>query len=133
MIETLEFTITNIRDILMKNKINFYILSIISCLFLSNSTFANEPEKLSIAVMDNARIFAQFDDDIPAVINYFTSSEEEEIITFYKSIYGEPNSYERLKGILTLRFSSDLYNTRVVISQQNKARQVDILITNIEK
>ena len=68
---------------------------------------------------------------MPAVVNYFTKKTEEEIIAFYQKEYGEPLQQERKRGRLTLNFSQETNNIRVVISQQNSVRQVDVIIENI--
>lgn len=85
-------------------------------------------KKIEIPVIDDARIFARFDDKAPAVINYFTSATEETVIDFYQKSYGEPIAQERKRGRLTINFSKELQEIRVVISQQNNVRQVDVIV-----
>ena len=85
-------------------------------------------KSFNIPVIDNAKVFADFSDELPAVINYFTSSDEASIIAFYQNSYGEALTQERKRGRLTLTFADDNKAIRVVISQQNKKRQVDILV-----
>ncbi|MFT6690115.1 MAG: hypothetical protein ACJAXH_000625, partial [Colwellia sp.] len=46
----------------------------------------------------------------------------------YNKNYGEPIQHERKRGRLTLHYQKDLQQIRVVISQQNKLRQVDIIV-----
>ena len=84
--------------------------------------------KVDIPVVDDAKVFAQFDDEMPAVINYFSRLSEEDIIRFYSDKIGQAESQERKRGRLTLIFSNVEQQTRVVISQQNNQRQVDILV-----
>jgi hypothetical protein len=81
-----------------------------------------------LQTMDDALVFADFSDELPAVINYFTAHSEQEILDFYQGLYGEPNSSEIKRGRLTLHFSFQQHAYRVVISQQNKKRQVDVLV-----
>jgi hypothetical protein len=83
---------------------------------------------IDIPVMEGARIFAQFDEKTPAVINYFTAETEEAVIAFYNKSYGEPIQRERKRGRLTLSYQQELQTIRVVISQQNKLRQVDVIV-----
>jgi len=90
---------------------------------------ADTSEKISIAVMENAKVFAQFDQEIPAVISYFTIHSEIEIISFYSNIYGKPLSNEYKRERLELTFVDSLHHIRMIISQQDNVRQVDILIT----
>lgn len=85
-------------------------------------------EKVHIPVIEGARIFAKFDETTPAVINYFTADSENSVIDFYNKSYGEPNDRERKRGRLTLNYQQDTQQIRVVISQQNKMRQVDVIV-----
>jgi Skp family chaperone for outer membrane proteins len=93
-----------------------------------SSLLAQQNEKPVIAVIDNARIFAEFTDKYPAVINYFSKASELDIITFYQNTYGESLKQERKRGRLTLLFANDDNTIRVVISKQNKMQQVDVLV-----
>ena len=83
---------------------------------------------IDIPVLEDAQIFAEFSDALPAVINYFTQSSEAKIIDFYQQAFGEAYSQERKRGRLTLQYQKGKEAMRVVISQQNKKRQVDVII-----
>lgn len=105
--------------------------------FYEESDSASEPELISavinngiidIPVLENAQVFAEFNDSLPAVINYFTSSAESQVIDFYKQAFGEAYSQERQYGRLTLKYSQAQEVMRVVISQQDNKRQVDVII-----
>jgi len=101
---------------------------------LSALTFAgDEVTPVSIPMIDNAQVFADFSDDIPAVLNYFTSSTEEQIIDFYKQNFGESISQERKRDRLTLTYQKEEQTIRVVISQQNNKRQVDIIVEETQR
>jgi len=89
---------------------------------------SNIIESVDIPVIEGARIFAQFNEKAPAVINYFTAETEETVIAFYNKSYGEPIQRERKRGRLTLNYQQELQQIRVVISQQNKLRQVDVIV-----
>ena len=78
--------------------------------------------------MDDAQVFAEFSDKMPFVVNYFTSATEADILAFYQENYGDVISQERKRGRLTSYYSVNEMAVRVVISQQNKKRQVDILV-----
>jgi hypothetical protein len=80
--------------------------------------------------MNDARFFAEFKDKIPAVVNYFTKSTEEDVIGFYQKEYGQALNQKRKRGRLTLNFSQGKHDIRVVISQQNHLRQIDVIIEN---
>lgn len=83
---------------------------------------------VSIPMLDNAQIFADFTSDMPAVLNYYTSATEEQIIDFYQQNFGESTSQERKRGHLMLTYQQGSQSMRVIISQQNKKRQVDVII-----
>jgi hypothetical protein len=93
-----------------------------------NLAVADEKIIVTIPTMSDARIFADFTDKIPAVVNYFSKSTEEEIIAFYQKEYGLPLAQERKRGRLTLNFNQEMQNIRVVISHQNSMRQVDVIL-----
>lgn len=93
-----------------------------------NLAVADEKVMVVIPTMSDARIFAEFKDKIPAVVNYFSKSTEEEIISFYQKKYGQPLGQERKRGRLTLNFNQEMQNIRVVISHQNNMRQVDVIV-----
>lgn len=90
-------------------------------------------QNVVIPMMTNAQVFADFTDDVPAVLNYFTRASKEEIIDFYQQHYGEDLSREEKRGRLTLTYQQKNHSIRVVISQQNKKRQVDVIVEMIEE
>jgi hypothetical protein len=107
------------------------ILTFITLLCLYSQ--ANAAEDFSIAVMDDARIFAQFDQETPAVVSYFTANTEINIIGFYSDIYGKPIDNKTNRERLELTFINPQHNIRIIISQQDNLRQVDILVSQLKK
>ncbi|MEW6992843.1 hypothetical protein AADZ84_01040 [Colwelliaceae bacterium MEBiC 14330] len=83
---------------------------------------------IDIPILEDAQVFAEFSDSLPAVINYFSHAGESQVIDFYRQAFGEPLSQERKRGRLTLKYAEGAEKMRVVISQQNKKRQVDVMI-----
>ncbi len=83
---------------------------------------------IDIPILEDAQVFAEYTDAFPAVINYFSHASESQVIDFYQKAFGEPLSQERKRGRLTLKYSEGLEAMRVVVSQQNKKRQVDVII-----
>ncbi|PKI17159.1 hypothetical protein CXF71_06450 [Colwellia sp. 12G3] len=83
---------------------------------------------INIPVLEDAQVFAEFTDALPAVINYFSQSTEAQVITFYQQAFGDAYSQERKRDRLTLKYRQGEESMRVVISQQNKKRQVDVII-----
>ena len=94
----------------------------------TTSTVDKMMDKVNIPVIEDARVFAKFDDKMPAVINYFTANSEDSVIDFYNKSYGEPEDRERKRGRLTLNYRQGKQQIRVVISPQNKMRQVDVIV-----
>lgn len=99
----------------------------------SISAVANEPLpiKIDIAKLPDAQVFAELNDAYPAVINYFTSINQAEIIRFYVENYGEVLQQELKRERLTLNFNHAETKIRVIISKQNNKQQVDVLIEKI--
>ena len=106
------------------------LLLMFSCSINAETTDTDKSmmAKVNIPVIEGARVFAKFDEQTPAVINYFTTNTEDNVIDFYNKSYGEPEDRERKRGRLTLNYQQDLQQIRVVISQQNKLRQVDVIV-----
>ncbi len=108
------------------------LLSIILLSF-SASTYALADREANtnsvvIPIITNAQVFAKFTDELPAVVNYFTRATQEQTIDFYQQHYGEFLSQEKKRGRLTLTYQHKNQRVRVVISEQNSKRQVDIIV-----
>lgn len=121
------------------NKLSLFVSAIL--LSFSVSSYAAEANEVSvlttndivIPVMDNAQIFANYTDKLPAVLNYFTYANEAQIIDFYQQHYGNALSQETKRDRLRLTYQQQNQNIRVIISQQNKKRQVDVIIESKEQ
>lgn len=83
---------------------------------------------IDIPILEGAQVFSEFSDALPAVINYFTEATEVQVIDFYKQAFGEAHLQERKRDRLTLKYHQGEEKMRVVISQQNNKRQVDVII-----
>jgi hypothetical protein len=83
---------------------------------------------IDIPILEGAQVFVEFSDALPAVINYFTEKTEVQVIDFYQQAFGEAHSQERKRDRLTLKYHQGEEKMRVVISQQNNKRQVDVII-----
>jgi hypothetical protein len=86
-------------------------------------------ENKYIPTLADAVIFANYDEDLPAVVNYYTYASEEEIITFYQSTFEKALKQERKRGRLTLSYNKNDKPIIVVISQQDNKYQVDVMMT----
>ncbi len=101
---------------------------------LSSVALANDDANpVVIPMMDNAQVFADFTDDMPAVLNYFTRASEAQVIEFYQQQFGEAITQARKRGRLTLSYQQEKRIMRVVISQQNNKRQVDVIIEQVQE
>ncbi|PCH94551.1 MAG: hypothetical protein COB83_11155 [Gammaproteobacteria bacterium] len=105
----------------------FTLLASAVLLNISSVAFANNAA-VNIPMLDNAQVFAEFTDEMPAVLNYFTLATEAEIIDFYQQHFNEPTSQERKRGRLTLTYQQEQQTVRIIISQQNNKRQVDVIV-----
>lgn len=86
-----------------------------------------------IPLLDDAIVFANLDDALPAVVNYYTLASEQVIIDFYQLNFGEFLSQERKRGRLTLTFQMDDLLKRVVISEQSNKHQVDVIVEQVSE
>jgi hypothetical protein len=105
-------------------------------LMLSMTTYAGSIGKIKaeesvIPLLPDARVFAQFSDEMPFVINYFTGASETEIIDFYQQAFDQAVQQQRKRGRILLVFQSKQKQQdiviRVIISTQDGARQVDVI------
>ncbi len=106
---------------------NELIVTLVS-LLLALPLTTKAQEAINIPYMEDAKIFAEFTDELPAVINYYTQYSEQEIISFYQSVYGEVSHTEIKRGSLTFSFEHDKNQLRVIISSQGSKRQVDAIL-----
>lgn len=81
-----------------------------------------------IPVITGAKVFAQYTDDMPKVVNYFTTHNEQEIIHFYQEKYGDALSSTVKRGRKSLVFHVKEQQLTVIISTQGKVRQVDAIL-----
>jgi hypothetical protein len=113
-------------------KISGYSILITAIVFnLSAISVAGEIIKkpvINIPVLEDAQIFADFTDVLPAVVNYYTLATEEQITTYYSQHFGVPILQENTQKYLTLLYQQEQKMMRVVISQQQNQRQIDIII-----
>ena len=114
-----------------KNKY-FSLLTGAFLLSLNAVSFASdEVNSFSIPKVDDAKVFADLTDNFPAVLNYYTLATEEQIVDFYKQSFGDSINQEVKRGHLTLKYTKENKVIRVVISQQNKKRQVDVIVDKV--
>ena len=112
--------------------ISRYSILIAAIIFnLSAISMASEINKspiITVPVLKDAHIFADFTDTLPAVVNYYTLATKEQIITYYSQQFGKPISQQNTQNYLTLLYQQEQKMIRIVLSQQENQRQVDIII-----
>jgi len=121
-------TLGNKMIFIKNNALLTSLLMVSLTFFLSTSIYAQEQQNYHIPTPEDANIFAEFTDELPAVINYYTKQDEQQIIDFYQAKYGQAISSEMKKGRLTLHFNYVDKKLRVIISVQGNSQQVDILL-----
>lgn len=117
----------------LRNTLKVSLFSLLSAIIPLNLYAADENSIPPLPRVENAQVFAEFIDRYPAVLNYFTAESEANIIAFYQKNYGEIISRSLKRERLTIFFTEDDKSIRVVISQQNNKRQVDLLIELLPK
>ena len=86
------------------------------------------PGKYEIAIANNAEVFYRYSQNLPSVVNYFTELNEQEIVEFYQEKYGEFTNKAIKRDRLMLYFSHAGNDIRIIVSSQNKKRQVDVML-----
>ena len=77
---------------------------------LSSITVANDDKSVLIPTPEDAQVFANFSSDFPAVMNFFTSLTENEVIQFYQETYGEAIYHEQKRERLTYIYQKEKQN-----------------------
>lgn len=98
---------------------------------ISNNALAQEPEAVipfDIPVLADAQVFANYQEQFPLMLNYFTHSEFTQIEGFYNEHFGGPLSAQTRYGRLELIYEYMETNIRVIVAHQNNKREVDIII-----
>ena len=63
----------------------FVLFSIFTSMLFSMTGYTKQvDESFDIPYLADAKVFAEFTDELPAVLNYFTLHNEQEIIEFYQ-------------------------------------------------
>ncbi|WP_214000231.1 hypothetical protein [Arsukibacterium sp.] len=76
----------------------------------------------------DAREFARLDTKLPAVLSYFSRQSLNELQDFYLQQLGEPDNSAIIHGRLNLYYRVNQQQVRILISEQNEWRQVDIMV-----
>ena len=112
----------------------FVLTTFVACLNTygedANGENVNQQNNIGspIPVIAGAKVFAQYTDDMPKVVNYFTTHNEQEIIHFYQEKFGDALSSTVKRGRKSLVFHVNEQQLTVIISTQGKVRQVDAIL-----
>ena len=108
------------------------IACFLSTLIAIHTSFASYAEDgkatFDIPTLEAINVFAH-EQALPAVVNYYTSASQDDVIKFYEANYGNAVSSEMKRDRLMLKFLSEQFQIRVIISNQNNKRQVDVIVT----
>lgn len=79
-------------------------------------------------LLDDAQIFYQSNDIEPKIVIYYTQSTFPQVTSFYTQRFGTPVSEQTIYGRLELSFTDNDRKIRVIVDQQDNAREVDVMI-----
>lgn len=102
--------------------------SVISTLAIAEEVKDQDISIIDIPVVADAQVFSTFNDDYPAMVNYFTLNSFEEVTLFYSNQFGAPTSEQIVYGRLELNFEHMQQQIRVIVAKQNNHQEVDIII-----
>ncbi|MDX1391071.1 MAG: hypothetical protein R3241_01725 [Rheinheimera sp.] len=93
---------------------------------LSTASLANDFYQVPMPA--DAREFARLDSKMPAVLSYFSQQSDSALREFYIQRLGSPNSEQTLYGREHLYFTVNGKQVRILISNRDDWRQVDIMV-----
>lgn len=76
----------------------------------------------------DAREFARLDDKLPAVLTYFSRQSQQQLQQFYLDALGAPAEQKSRYGQLELVYVQAEQQIRLIISEQQDWRQVDMMV-----
>jgi hypothetical protein len=81
-----------------------------------------------VPVPADAREFARLDTKLPAVMSYFSQQSMPALQQYYQQQLGSPRNTQMVHGRLNLYDSVGQRSVRILISEQQDWRQVDIMV-----
>ncbi|SNY55383.1 hypothetical protein SAMN06297280_2855 [Arsukibacterium tuosuense] len=97
-------------------------------LFASVSLDVKADSFYQVPLTNDAREFARLENKLPAVLSYFSRQSLAELQDFYRQQLGEPDNSAMVDGRLNLYYRVNQQQVRILISEQNDWRQVDIMV-----
>ncbi|MAD77242.1 MAG: hypothetical protein CML20_21095 [Rheinheimera sp.] len=103
-------------------------LFLASALFASVSLNVSADSFYQVPLTADAREFARLENKLPAVLSYFSRQSMAELQDFYRQQLGEPDNSAMVHNRLNLYYRVDQQQVRILISEQNDWRQIDIMV-----
>ena len=103
-------------------------LLLASALFASVSLNVSADSFYKVPLTADAREFARLENKLPAVLSYFSRQSMAELQDFYRQQLGEPDNSAMVHNRLNLYYRVDQQQVRILISEQNDWRQIDIMV-----
>lgn len=110
------------------NKMRSLVLLLASALLVTVSINTPAASFYQVPLTDDAREFARLESKLPAVLSYFSQQSMAELQQFYRQQLGEPDRSALIHGRLNLYYRVNQQQVRILISEQNNWRQVDIMV-----
>ncbi|WNO60023.1 hypothetical protein [Rheinheimera sp. MMS21-TC3] len=95
---------------------------------LSLSSALQAADFYQVPIAADAREFARLDNKLPAVLSYFSQKSMPELRLYYLQHLGEPFKAETIYGRENLFFHLDGKQVRILLSERENWRQVDIMV-----
>ncbi|MDN3652918.1 hypothetical protein QWY77_09120 [Thalassotalea ponticola] len=100
----------------------------------SSSSDTTATISIDIPMLADAKVFAAYTDSMPAVVNYFTQADTEQIRQYYTEKFGVPVSERTQYGRLELYFDYMQSDVRVIVDPQDylpesNMQEVDVIMT----
>jgi len=103
-------------------------LLLVSSLLTAVSFSGNADSFYQVPLTADAREFARLENKLPAVLSYFSRQSTAQLQDFYRQQLGEPDNSIVVDGRLNLYYRVNQQQVRILISEQNDWRQIDIMV-----
>ncbi|MBV2128101.1 hypothetical protein [Arsukibacterium indicum] len=103
-------------------------LLLASSLLAAVSLNANADSFYQVPLTADAREFARLENKLPAVLSFFSRQSVSQLQDFYREQLGEPDNSVVVHGRLNLYYRVNQQQVRILISEQNDWRQIDIMV-----
>ncbi|MDX1676882.1 hypothetical protein [Arsukibacterium sp.] len=106
-----------------------YSVLLMACtLFAAVSLSVKANNFYQVPLTADAKEFARLENKLPAVLSYFSRLSVAELQDFYRQQLGEPDNSMVVHGRVNLYYQLNQQQVRILISEQNDWRQIDIMV-----